>query len=170
MYMITVINKPRMKSVKFTDFCPFWQNSETVWALFLSSLQWDAQSVIPPRWAVTPPSVCLRGGRRHQVLRAASGVALGSVQHPASARHCEISRLKPLQPVPRLPACLRSVRLQRCGYRSKHAGVQSHKPGLHGWLEAFRATFCPVCLQTPGKIGKQASVNTFFFWHRCYKI
>lgn len=37
MYMKTVINKPRMKSVKFTEFCPFWQNSGTVWALFLSS-------------------------------------------------------------------------------------------------------------------------------------
>lgn len=83
------------------------------------------------------------------------------------ARSSGLLLLKHLQHILRLPAALRSVRSLR-GFapclqiQRTNTVSQSHESRLHGGLETFRTTLCPVCLQTPERM-KQLSVNGFIY-------
>lgn len=57
-------------------------------------------------------------------------------------------RVLPVRPAPR-SSVETPARLHVCGSRRR-----SHKPGLHRGLETLRATFCPVCLQTPERMNQ----------------
>lgn len=68
----------------------------------------------------------------------------------------------------RLPASLRSVRslwgtMPCLQIQRSNAASQSHKSRLHGGLEAFRTTFCPICLKTPER--QRNMGNTLFKLH-----
>lgn len=100
-------------------------------------------------------------------LRAASSITLG-YQFVASPHLqvalCNAVTSNRLNPSHRLPACLMSVREgalpgSTLWLQIQHNGSRSHKPRLHGWLEAFGATFCPVCLQAPEEM-EQAIINS----------
>lgn len=101
-----------------------------------------------------------KGGRCHQVPQSCvkhhSGFSvLCLASPPGGAVQC--GHLQPLKPISEaVSRCLASVREgalpgSTLWLQIQHNGSPSHKPGLHGRLEAFGATFCPVCLQTPEK-------------------
>lgn len=107
---------------------------------------------LPPQWAATPPSVCRLPSspseRLQSLPRGSRFFALPRLQ-VALCNAVTANRLNP-----RPPARLTSVGAGASAgstlwLQIQHNDSPSHKPGLHGGLEAFGATFCPICLQTP---------------------
>lgn len=158
MYMITIINKPCMKSVKFTDFLsPLTQLRDKV-ASFSSSLCRNVTLVsygLPPKWAATPPSVCLRGrappSTPSEVLRATLWVFSSA---PRLTSRCRCEERLPQTALTRLLCRLLVSRQSgqephqapRCGCRSNTRARDHTNPGFMDDLKHLGQPFVPfVC-------------------------
>lgn len=148
-------------------FCNKWPVIRDNVGSFFFSLYWHVtlsvkppQSAVPHRlMSVNTTDVSFVSSESHSATRFSSA---------SSAQSSELLLFKHLQHILRLPASLRSVRSLR-GFtlclqiQRTNTVSQSHESRLHGGLEAFRTTLCPICLQTPERI-KQRTVNDFICW------